>query len=200
MRHKSDEKKEQIRAFLNDYISSYGEAPTIREISAGTGISRPTVQRYLVAMGGDGEISYDGGCIMTPMYEKMDNETVPVAILGEVACGLPTYAEEHVESYVKLPRSLVGKNKCFLLRATGESMVEVGVDPGDLVLVRQTNHAEKGQIAVVLVEDEATLKRYYPEPEHGRVRLHPENSEMNDIYVKNATVQGVAFRVIKELR
>ncbi len=200
MRHKSDEKRECIRNFLDDYVSTYGDAPTIRSISAGTGISRPTVQRYLVAMGDAGEITYSGGLIVTPMSEKMDNETVPVALLGDVACGLPTYAEEHVESYLRLPRSLVGKSKCFLLRAQGESMIEVGVEPGDLVLVRQTEHAERGQIAVVLVDDEATLKRYYPEPEHGRVRLHPENSEMSDIYVRNAMIQGVAMRVIKELR
>ena len=70
---------------------------------------------------------------------------------------------------------------------------------GDLVLIRQQNTAEPGQIVVALMEDEATLKRFYPEPENHRVRLHPENPEMRDIYGDNVIIQGVAVKVIKGL-
>ena len=78
-------------------------------------------------------------------------------------------------------------------------MIDAGIAPGDLVLVRESATALPGQIAVVLVGEEATLKRYYPEPDKKRIRLHPENREMHDIYVSHAVIQGVAVKVIKEL-
>ena len=78
-------------------------------------------------------------------------------------------------------------------------MIEAGINDGDLVLVRHQNFADPGQIVVALTEDEATLKRFYPEPENRRVRLHPENSAMDDIFVENCTVQGVAVKVLKNL-
>ena len=78
-------------------------------------------------------------------------------------------------------------------------MIEAGIDDGDLVLIRQQNYADDGQIVVALMEDEATLKRFYPEPEKHRVRLHPENSAMDDIFVDNCVIQGVAFKVLKDL-
>ena len=78
-------------------------------------------------------------------------------------------------------------------------MIEAGIDDGDLVLIRQQSTAEPGQIVVALMEDEATLKRFYPEPQFHRARLHPENREMNDIYVENCIIQGIAVKVIKDL-
>ncbi|MGN1207035.1 MAG: transcriptional repressor LexA [Eubacteriales bacterium] len=199
MREKNRETSRRILAYIRRYEWETGETPSIRAIAAGTGIPRPTVQRYLVALGEAGEISYAGGVITTDMSEKTSSDLVTVALLGEVACGLPSYAEEHIESYLRLPRALVGNGNCYLLRAKGESMVDVGITPGDLVLVREQATAEPGQIAVVLIGEEATLKRYYPEPEKHRIRLHPENTAMSDLYVRDALIQGVALRVIKEL-
>ena len=78
-------------------------------------------------------------------------------------------------------------------------MIEVGIEDGDLVVIRQQDVADPGQIVVALIDDEATLKRYYPEPRQGRVRLHPENSEMDDMLVESCQVQGVAVKVLKDL-
>ena len=78
-------------------------------------------------------------------------------------------------------------------------MIEAGIDDGDLVLMREQNTAEPGQIVSALIEDEATLKRFYPEPQNKRVRLHPENSALEDIYVSDCLVQGVAVKIIKDL-
>ncbi len=78
-------------------------------------------------------------------------------------------------------------------------MIEAGIEDGDLVLIRQQNTANEGQIVVALIDDEATLKRFYPEPENHRICLHPENSQMDDIYVDNCEIQGVAVKVIKDL-
>jgi repressor LexA len=120
--------------------------------------------------------------------------------LGEVACGSPTYEEEFVEAYLQFPKELLGHGEFFLLRAKGTSMIEAGISPGDLVVIQKQRTAKRGQIAVVLVDGEVTLKRIYPEPEHKRIRLHPENSEMEDIFVREADIQGVAVRVWKELQ
>ena len=199
MRGKNPETAARIRRCIDRYCMETGTAPSIRAIADATGIPRPTVQRYLVALGSSGEISYEGGKITTGATEKFSGEQVTVALLGEVACGLPGYAEEHIETYLRLPRALIGSGNCYLLRARGESMIEAGIAPGDLVLVRESATALPGQIAVVLVGEEATLKRYYPAPEKKRIRLHPENREMPDLYVTHAVVQGVAVKVIKEL-
>ena len=78
-------------------------------------------------------------------------------------------------------------------------MIEAGIEDGDLVLIRVQSTAERGQIIVALVGDEATLKRYYPEPERRRVRLHPENESMEDIYVSSCVIQGVAVMLLRDL-
>lgn len=188
-----------ILSYVNTYTATHGVTPSIRTIASGTGIPRTTVQRYLVALGARGDIQYTDGALETPVTEKFRHDTVPVALLGEVACGLPAYEEEHVEAYMRFPRELLGEGEYYLLRARGDSMVEVGIEAGDLVVVKKQDTATRGQIAVVLVDGEVTLKRYFPEPEHRRIRLHPENSTMEDIYVDQAQVQGVAVRVWKEL-
>ena len=78
-------------------------------------------------------------------------------------------------------------------------MIEAGIEDGDLVLIRVQSTAERGQIVVALVGDEATLKRYYPEPERRRVRLHPENESMEDIYVPSCVIQGVVVMLLRDL-
>lgn len=100
---------------------------------------------------------------------------------------------------MRLPVALFGRGQFFILRASGDSMIGVGINDGDLVLIRQQDSACEGQIVIALMDDEATLKRYYPEPEKNRVRLHPENEKLEDIFVKDCIIQGVAVRVIKDL-
>ena len=100
---------------------------------------------------------------------------------------------------MRLPVALFGRGQFFILRANGASMIEADINDGDLVLIRQQNYADEGQIVVALMDDEATLKRYYPEPENQRIRLHPENSQMDDIYVSDCIIQGVAVKVLKDL-
>lgn len=88
-----------------------------------------------------------------------------------------------------------------MLRANGDSMTEAGIDHGDLVLVRCQDRAKPGQIVVALIgDDEATLKRFFPEPSKGIIRLHPENCKLDDIIVENCAIQGVAVHVLKDLQ
>ena len=197
MRSKDKALMAAIEKFVSDYSDQTGISPTMQEVADGVGSSKATVQRYITQMCEDGIINYSGWRTMTSTKTKMQAVRVPV--LGRIACGIPKFAEENIEEYVRLPVALFGKGNFFILRAYGDSMIEAGIDDGDLVLIRQQNTADEGQIVVALMEDEATLKRFYPEPENHRIRLHPENSRMDDIYVDNCEIQGVAVKVLKDL-
>ena len=198
---KNAELFKQIENYINSYKeTNNGASPSVREIADELGVNYSTVSRYLKHMREQGMIDYEGHRnITTEENRKTKTETTKVAILGAVSCGIPKFAEENIGEFVRLPVALFGKGDFFILRANGDSMIEANIDDGDLVVIKQQNYAEPGQIVVALMDDEATLKRYYPEPEKRRVRLHPENSTMRDIIVKNCIIQGVAVKVLKDL-
>jgi repressor LexA len=197
MRSKNKALMSEIEQFVSAYTDGYGISPTMQEVADGVGVSKATVHRYISQLCENGILEVSGRRSMTATRTKI--EAVRVPILGEVACGIPQFAEENIEEYVRLPVALFGRGKFFILRAYGDSMVEAGIDDGDLVLIRQQDSAEDGQIGVARIDDEATLKRFYPEPENHRIRLHPENSHMNDIFVDRCEIQGIAVKVLKEL-
>lgn len=199
MRTKDNEKLSNIVEFIDNYYEAKRETPTIDKIANSLNMNRATVQRYLVELDKIGSIKYYGRQgIETEKIAKMKGGNINVALIGSIACGEPVFAEANIEEYFSLPESLVGKGMFFLLRAKGNSMVNVGISQGDLVLIRQQNVASPGEIVVALCdESDATLKRYYPEKNH--VRLHPENDDMDDIYVKKCIIQGVAIKVLKNL-
>ncbi len=200
MRSKNQEYFRLIEDFINAYQDKNGSTPTVREIESGIGLSKATVSRYLSYMRDKGMIDYAGHRnITTKEGRKTLDESVKVPVLGTVSCGIPKYAEENIEEYVRLPVALFGRGQFYILRANGDSMIDADIYDGDLVLIRQQNYADEGQIVVALMEEEATLKRYYPEPENHRVRLHPENEALEDIYVSDCIIQGVAIKVIKDL-
>ncbi len=197
MRSKDKTLMAAIEKFVSDYTDKNGISPTMQEVADGVGSSKATVQRYIAQLCEDGIIDYSGYRTMTSTKTKAAAIRVP--ILGTIACGIPKFAEENIEEYVKLPVSLFGKGNFFILRAYGDSMIEAGIEDGDLVLIRQQNYADEGQIVVALIDDDATLKRFYPEPQKHRIRLHPENSHMDDIIVDHCEIQGVAVKVLKDL-
>lgn len=201
MQHKNAEYFKRMENFIDKFTAEYSVSPTSQQISEGTGLSPATVSRYLKVMREENVLDYGGVRNITTRRERQIRSKTYnfVPVLGAVSCGVPKFAEENVEEYVKLPASLFGKGDFFILRANGDSMIGAEIDDGDLVLIRQQNTAEPGQIVVALMEDEATFKRFYPEPENHRVRLHPENPEMRDIYGDNVIIQGVAVKVIKGL-
>lgn len=200
MQHKNQETISALDKFISEFIDKHGVSPTMSEIADGVGIAPATVYRYMSYMRENGMLEYDGHrSIVTKEAKKTRTQSIRVPVLGSVSCGVPKLAEENIEEYVRLPVSLFGQGNFYLLRANGDSMIEAGIDDGDLVLIRQQSTAEDGQIVVALMDDEATLKRFYPEPKHHRVRLHPENSSMEDIIVPDCIIQGVAVKVLKDL-
>lgn len=194
---------DEIESYISDYRREHGFSPTVQEIADGLGITKSTVHFHLKNMEKAGRIISQGGRrgyrTKPPIIEVPEGDLVP--IVGRIACGAPILAQENIEEYVRLPERIFGRGEFYLLRAKGESMIEAGIGDGDLILIRQQSTADPGQIIVALVNDdeEATLKRFYPEPEKRRVRLHPENKAMKDIYVDFCTIQGIAIKVIKDL-
>ena len=201
MRSKNQEYFTLIERYIDTYTDSHGVSPSTREIAAGTGLSLATVSRYLSYMRENGMIDYVGQRNIITQRKRMTSIGFnKVPLLGAVSCGIPKFAEGNIEEYVQLPTALFGKGEFFLLRASGDSMIEAGIDNGDLVLVKHQDHAAPGQIVVALIgDDEATLKRFYPEPQNGIIRLHPENPALDDIIVENCSIQGIAVHVMKSL-
>lgn len=203
MQHKKQEYVQAIEAFIDDYRDTTGVIPTMPEIAAGVGLSTGTICKYIAYMREQGIIEYDGGqrTITTKKGLADMNAYFRVPVLGRISCGIPKFAEENIEEYVKLPVSLFGRGDYFFLRAYGESMINAGIDDGDLVLVRQQSTADYNQIVVALVDDEATLKRYRPQND-GMIRLHPENERFEDIVVdaESCIIQGVAVKILKVAR
>ncbi|MBQ3039997.1 MAG: repressor LexA [Clostridia bacterium] len=199
MRNVSADTIINIRSCIETFFDDYSRSPSLREISTMTGISKSTVQRYIEIMERVGIITRTEEGIETPYISKTERQMVPVAKLGRIPCGPLDEKEEYIEGYVKLPQSFVGKGKFFILVASGDSMIDAGIDDGDMIIIKQQESARKGDIVVALANGQSTLKRYMPDPTIKKIRLHPENPTMEDIIVDNCQVQGVAIKVIKSL-
>ena len=203
MRHKNDELYGKIIEFVNDYFEETGHSPSTREIEQGVGVPRPTVQRYLKSLQERGEIEYDGHRSIVTSYMREMRNTTRMQMGNSIPCGpLDDVVDAELE-HIRMPLALTGSGDFFLLRARGESMINAGIDDGDLVLIRKQETAREGQIVAFLYDSAATtLKRYEPFDES--ITLRPENDEMAPIVIRgddraNLRIQGVATMVIKSL-
>lgn len=200
MQTKKQDLTNNIKHFIEEYYGQYGTSPTIRCIAENVGCSKSNVSIYIDYLKEQGLMEIGENGYETDVTKATDTKVVAVPKLGYVPCGPLSEEYECIDGYVRLPASFVGNAKsCFLLTATGNSMIDVGINDGDLVLVRQQNEANYNDIVVALVENEVTLKRFRPDPENKRIILHPENKRMKDIVVKECKIQGVAIKVIKDL-
>ena len=197
----SPERAEAIRLFIDEYFMENNTSPTVREIAAGTGISKTAVQRYLTDMKENGEIEYNGRRSIGTTLSKGLTETTPaIRYDSTVSCGLPNEPNVDEAEIIPLPTALVGEGKFFILTAKGDSMTGIGVDDGDLVIVRQQDTCRDGDYAVVLVDGRETLlKTVTYLPEKKAYLLHAENPNYDDRIERNVQIQGVATQVIKQL-
>lgn len=200
MRSKNMELMLRIKNYIENYFGRYSSTPTVREIAASMKIAVSSAHRYLVAMAERDMISYENGVLSTPKIDMMSPEVSPAAIVGSIPCGSPEEREAQIEEYLPLSVSVFGKGDFYALRASGDSMIEAQIDDGDLVIIREQQTAKIGDIVVALTdEDKNTLKRLLYDEERQSYYLHPENKDMEDIYVSGLRVQGVATHVIKAL-
>lgn len=193
-----------ILNYVNKYFDDVGRSPSTREIEAATGISRPTVQRYLRELSERGEIDYDGHRgIITDYMRGASEGTSPVLMGNSIPCGsLNEVCDAELES-IRMPTALIGQGDFFLLRARGNSMINAGIDDGDLVLIKRCESVRQGRIAAFLYDGaETTLKRY--KQDANAIYLIPENDEMEPIVISGADrarliIQGEAVMVLKDL-
>lgn len=188
-----------ICQYAEQYYLQTGISPSTTKIADAVGVSRGTAYKYLVAMNDNGMIEYDGKNIQTDVTRKFNTETSQTAIVGSVPCGSLQYEEENIEEYISLPTAIFGKGDFYILHASGNSMIDAGIDDGDLVVIRKQNYASDGDIVVALVENQNTLKTFYRDEQSRKIILHPENKSMDDIVVDDCYIQGIACHVIKAL-
>ncbi|MBR3935700.1 MAG: transcriptional repressor LexA [Oscillospiraceae bacterium] len=185
-------KAEAIFNYMNDFISDHGYPPTVREICAELDIkSTSTVHRYLKELEAEGRISM-GENQNRAITLKSATPPGTIPVLGHVAAGSPILAEEEVTEYVPYPGNTAD---LFALHVHGNSMIKCGILDGDIVIVRRTPEARNGEIIVALVEDSATVKRFYKED--GHFRLQPENDDYEPIIVDSVEVLGKVISVVR---
>ena len=201
MRTKDKELMNKMLNYINDNFEKTGRTPTYREIAKEFSITSGCVSNYIKEMAEKNMLENSSGSrgIRTLKMKKSNNPIEQLGVVGSIACGSPMYAEENIETYISFPRALLGNGEFFILRANGESMIDAGIDDGDLVIIRKQETAEEGDIIVALINDEATLKRFYRDKKRRKIRLHPENAKLEDMYFDNIAIQGVAIKVIKDL-
>ncbi len=195
----SHENQQKILDFIKTEIEDKGYPPSVREICAAVGLrSTSTVHAHLNHLEAQGLIRRDP--TKPRALEVIDGSHArgrSVPLVGRVTAGQPILAVENIEDYLMLPQNMLGKDDLFCLRVQGESMIDIGILDGDIVVLRQQDTAENGEIVVAMTpDDEATLKRIFYED--GRVRLQPENRTMEPIYADSVTVLGKLTALIRQ--
>ena len=208
---KLTEKQQQILDFISAKIEEQGYPPSVREICSAVGLkSTSTVHGYLDRLQKKGFIQKDASKtrairIMNDSRVKKFSsikpspvkEMIEVPIIGRVTAGQPILAVENIEDTFPLPMEFAKNKDLFMLRVNGDSMVNAGILDNDFVIVEQTNTAKNGDIVVALIEDEATVKRFFKEK--GHFRLQPENDYMEPIIVKELSILGKVVGVFRKL-
>jgi repressor LexA len=201
------ERQEAILTSIRESVVQRGYPPTVREIGVAVGLSSPaSVQGHLALLEERGLIRR--GVAKRRALELVEPENRRnrppdggmrrLPLVGQVAAGVPLLADENVEEIVGVPEELTrGQAESFVLRVKGDSMVKAGILDGDMVVVRRQETASNGEIVVALIEDEATLKRFFLED--GYVRLQPENDAMEPILSLHPRIVGRVTGVMRRL-
>ncbi len=194
-------RQKEIFDFIRRYASKYGYPPTVREIGRAVGLhSSSTVHAHLANLEKVGLLRRDPTKpraieLLVGKARRAIRSGIPV--VGQVAAGEPILAEENIEDYVEVPSIIGGESGDYILRVKGDSMRDAGILEGDYVVVRPADDAENGEIVVALLEDEATVKRFFRERD--RVRLEPANPAYQPIRTREAKLLGRVIGVFRSL-
>lgn len=198
-------RQKEIFDFIKRYAAKTGYPPTVREIGKAVGLhSSSTVHAHLANLEKIGLLRRDPSKprAIELLFDRakrtiMPGEGAGLPLVGQVAAGEPILAEENVEEYIEVPDVIGGEDGDYILQVRGESMKEAGIFEGDYVVVRPAEAADDGTIVVALIEDEATVKRFYRESDH--IRLQPENEAMEPIRTTDATILGRVVGVFRKV-
>lgn len=205
---KATDKQQRVLDYVKKQIKEEGYAPSVREICKALDLkSTSTVHGYLSRLKKKGLIEKndmksrtirligEDGKSQKPFFTS--KEMVDVPIVGKVTAGMPILAVENVEDSFPLPLDFAGGSETFMLKVKGESMIDAGILDGDFILVKKQDNAQNGDIVVALIEDEATVKKFYKEK--GHIRLQPQNQFMQPIIVPTCSILGKVVGVFRKL-
>ncbi len=202
---KISKKQQEILDFIKSEILTRGYPPAVREICEAVKLkSTSSVHSHLETLEKNGYIRRDPTKpraieIIDDQFNLSRRETVNVPVVGTVAAGQPILAQENIENYFPIPAEYMPANQSFILKVKGDSMIQAGINSGDMVLVEQRKDAKNGDIVVAMIGDSATVKTFYKERSH--IRLQPENDTMDPIIVdKDLEILGKVFGVFRLMR
>lgn len=203
MQRPRGDNQQRILEYIKSEIQTKGYPPSVREIANAVGLkSTSTVHGHLTRMEKKGLLHRDAmkpramEVIGDPNFVR--NATTAIPVVGRVTAGQPILAEENVDEYIPIPDAMLGDGEHFILLVKGESMIQAGIMDGDYVVVRKQQEANNGDIVVAMIEDSATVKRFYKE--HGHFRLQPENPTMDPIYTDEVTILGKVVSLYRILQ
>ena len=199
------EKQEALLNFIEQYQLQNGGSPTLREMRENFGVSSDnSILKHLKALEEKGKIEKDGQHrgikLLSNVKEKLERNELKLPLLGTIPAGNPVASEEHIEKWMSVGEDFVlGGKQSFLLKVTGNSMINVGINEDDLVIVCSDLKPKIGDVVVALVDNQSTVKTYMERD--GQVYLRPENPAYENIYPQNnLCIQGVVtgmFRYYK---
>lgn len=203
MQRPRGDNQQRILEYIKSEIQTKGYPPSVREIANAVGLkSTSTVHGHLTRLEKKGLLHRDAmkpramEVIGDPNFIR--NATTAIPVVGRVTAGQPILAEENVDEYIPIPDAMLGDGEHFILLVKGESMIQAGIMDGDYVVVRKQQEANNGDIVVAMIEDSATVKRFYKE--HGHFRLQPENPTMDPIYTDEVTILGKVVSLYRILQ
>lgn len=197
-------KQQEILDYIKQEILDRGYPPAVREICKAVNLkSTSSVHSHLETLEKNGYIKRDATKpraieICDDNFQMLRTETTSLPIVGRVAAGQPILAEQNIESYFPVPSENVPSGESYVLKVHGTSMINAGILDGDYIFVNSCSTAENGEIVVALIDDSATVKRFYKEK--GHIRLQPENDEMEPIIVDHCIILGKVFGVYRIMR
>ena len=198
---KITKKQQEILDYIKDEILNKGYPPAVREICEAVHLkSTSSVHSHLETLERNNYIRRDPTKprtieIIDDCFNLTRRELVNVPMVGTVAAGQPILAEQNIENYFPIPVELLPNGQTFMLRVKGESMINAGIFDGDQIIVKQQETARNGEIVVALIDDSATVKRFYKEK--GYYRLQPENDALEPIIVKEGQILGVVIGLVR---
>ena len=194
-------KQQQILDYIKDEILKKGYPPTVRDIGEAVNLkSTSSVFSHLAALERKGYIRKDPTKpraieVIDDSFQLVRHEMTSIPVVGTVAAGTPILAQQNIDSYFPLPVEYTPNAQSFILKVKGDSMINAGIFDGDMIFVEQSSTARNGDIVVALVEDSATVKTFYKE--NGRIRLQPENDDMEPFYFDSVDILGKVFGVLR---
>ena len=194
MSKKSLIKKQQILDFIKSEVKRCGYPPSVRDICNAVNFkSTSSVHKYLSILEQEGYIRKDPAKpraieFLDESFNTLRKDLINIPVIGTVAAGTPILAQENIESYIPLLADRLPNKDLFILNVKGDSMINCGIFDGDQIIVEQCSTAENGEIVVALVDDSATVKRFFKEDDH--IRLQPENDTMEPIILPDVNILG----------